>query len=227
MLTIEFVKVCFKMGTEIRDGVIQKNSSAGIQRGAFLCTSHCEINVNGRKYTVLWELTTVKKAPTPPPQPSVHASTTLTRPDNQEEDQEDDQDDQEEDDDSDSDEAVQPTEHSLPFKVLGTCHATSRQEALKEAFELVYGQNRHISVKLEAEPSNFFHCREIAVLIKSSIDYKKVGYIARELTQFVHPLFEQSLEVSVRRIRFCITFLMIGFYLSIDITKREACGKSQ
>lgn len=161
-----------------------------------------------------------KESPDPP---ALHSCfNNINSPNNQEEDQEeDDQDDQEEDDDSDSDEAVEPTEHSLPFKVLGTCHARSRQEALKEAFELVYGQNRHISVKLEAEPSNFFDSRAIAVLIKSSIDYKKVGYIARELTQFVHPLLkEQSLEVSVRRIRFCTTFLMIGFYLSIDITKR-------
>ena len=36
-------------------------------------------------------------------------------------------------DDSDDDE---PTVHSLPFKVLGTCYSTSRQEALNlEAFE--------------------------------------------------------------------------------------------
>ena len=34
-------------------------------------------------------------------------------------------------DDSDD----EPTVHSLPFKVLGTCYSTSRQEALNEAFE--------------------------------------------------------------------------------------------
>lgn len=124
-------------------------------------------------------------------------------------------------DDSDDGEAVKATEHSLPFKVLGTCYSTSRQEALKEAFELLNGQNRHFSVKLEAEPFNIVDSRAIAVFIKSSEDFKKVGYIATELTQFVHPLLEkQSLEVSVRAIQFCTTFLMIGFYLAIDITKR-------
>ena len=92
---------------------------------------------------------------------------------------------------------------------------------VKEAFEHMYGQNRHILVKLEAEPSNTVDSHAIAVFIKSSVDFKKVGYIASELTQFVHPLLkEQSLEVSVRAIRFCTTFLMIGFYLTIDITKR-------
>ena len=64
------------MGTEICDGVIRKNSSPGTERGTLFCTSHCEIDVNGRKYTVLGELTSVKGAPTPPtPQSYVRAST--------------------------------------------------------------------------------------------------------------------------------------------------------
>ena len=76
MLTLELVKVCFKMGTEIFDGAIKKNSSASIDRGTFLCTSHCEIDVGGRKHTVLWELIPTKRAPTaPPPQSSTHGST--------------------------------------------------------------------------------------------------------------------------------------------------------
>lgn len=76
------------------------------------------------------------------------------------------------------------------------------------------GQNKHISVKLEAEPFNIVDSRAIAVFIKSSEDFKKVGYIATELTQSVHPLLEkQSLEVLVRAIRFCTTFLMIDFLL--------------
>ena len=169
-----------------------------------MCTSHCEIDVNGRKYTVLWELTPVKRALTSPtPQSSVHPSTLSN------------------DKEADDDEAVEATVHTLPFKVLGTSYSTSRQDALKEAFELMHGQNRHIVVKLEAEPFNIVDSRAIAVFIKSSVDYKKVGYIPTELTQFVHPLLkEQSLEVSVRAIRFCTTFLMIGFCLTIDITKR-------
>lgn len=169
VLTLEFVKVCFKMGTEIFDGVVKKNSSPSIHRGTFLCTSHCEIHVSGRKYTVLWELTPAKRAPTAPPlQSSTHGSTLLN---NNEADA----------DDSDDDEAVEATEHSLPFKVMGTCYSTSRQEAPKEAFEMLNGQNRHISVKLEAEPFNIVDSRAIAVFIKSSEDFKKVGYIATDL----------------------------------------------
>ena len=46
-------------------------------------------------------------------------------------------------------------------------------------------------MKLEAEPSNTVDSRAIAVFIKSSVDYKKVGYIASESTQFLHPLLEE------------------------------------
>ena len=46
----------------------------------------------------------------------------------------------------------------------------------------MFGQDRHIFIKLEAEPSNIVDSRAIAVFLKSSVDYKKynVGYIASE-----------------------------------------------
>ena len=65
------------MGTEICDGVIRKNSSPGTERGTLFCTSHCEIDVNGRKYTVLGELTSEKGAPTPPTSQSYVRASTL------------------------------------------------------------------------------------------------------------------------------------------------------
>ena len=75
--------------------------------------------MNRGKCTVLWELTPIKGAPTP--QCYVRAS---TLPNNKEADAHDDSDDDE------------PTVHSLPFKVLGTCYSTSRKEALNlKAFE--------------------------------------------------------------------------------------------
>ena len=123
------------MGTEICDGVIRKNSSPGTEWGTLLCTSHCEIDVIRRKYTVLWELTSVKGAPTPPtPQSYVRAS---SLPNDKEADA----------DDSDDDE---PTVQSLPFRVLGTCYSTSRQEGLK----------RHLSIctdKTDTSLSNLKH----------------------------------------------------------------------
>ena len=94
VLTLEFVKVCYKMGTETFDGVIKKNSSPGIDRGTFLCTSHCEIDVNGRNYTVLWEFSPVKRATcttAPTPQSSTHALTLLNDEEADAEDSDDDE----------------------------------------------------------------------------------------------------------------------------------------
>lgn len=65
------------MVTEICDGVIRKNSLPGTELGTLFCTSHCEIDLNGRKYTVLEELTSVKGAPTPPTSQSYVRASTL------------------------------------------------------------------------------------------------------------------------------------------------------
>ena len=55
----------------------------------------------------------------------------------------------------------------------------------------------------------------------SSDDYEKVGYIASELTNYIHPIFKHpDLDVSVNGIRFCTTFQKIGFYVTINITKK-------
>ena len=74
-------------------------------------------------------------------------------------------------DDSDDDE---PTVQSLPFSVRNLLFniMTRSPEA---AFEYMYGQNRHIFVKLETyiEPSNIVDRHAIAVFIKSSLHYKK------------------------------------------------------
>jgi hypothetical protein len=57
--------------------------------------------------------------------------------------------------------------------------------------------------------------------MSSSESYEKVGYIASELTKYVHPVLnQQDLEVDVDRIWFCIKFKMVGFYLTIGITRK-------
>ena len=51
-------------------------------------------------------------------------------------------------DDSDDDE---PTVHSLPFRVLGTCYSTSRQEALK----------RHLSIRMDKTDTSLSNLKHI------------------------------------------------------------------
>ena len=89
------------------------------------------------------ELTSVKGALTPPTSQSyVHASTLHY--------------DKEADtDDSDDDKAVESTVHSLPFKVLGTCYSTSRQEALK----------RHLSICMDKTDTSLSNLEHILVYI--------------------------------------------------------------
>lgn len=61
----------------------------------------------------------------------------------------------------------------------------------------------------------------------ASSEYRKVGYLAHELTQYLHPLLKDpSLEVSVNKIRFRTTFLMIYFYLTINITRKGLWEKA-
>ena len=51
-------------------------------------------------------------------------------------------------------------------------------------------------------------------------DYEKVGYLPTELTRLVHSLLKDpKLEVTVKQIRFCTTLLMIGFCLTIEISR--------
>ena len=131
------------------------------------------------------------------------------------------------DDDNDSDEPNETVRtHCLPFKAMGTCYSKAGQDSLQEAFEYLNEHNRPVYVKLQAEPENTHYRSAIAVYLMSSSDYEKEGYIVSELTKYLHPLLKDpSLEVSVTKIRFCTTFLMIGFYLTINITKRGLWDK--
>jgi hypothetical protein len=194
--SFEFVNVSFKSSGKIFNGLVNKKQWALI--GSFKCTSHCTINITGKQYIVLWEMTNEVASATDNENQEIESSS--------------------DEEDEDIDEVL----HSLPFKVLGSCHSKDRQNALEEAFECVYEHNRPAFFKLQAEPENKYDNNAIAVLIKSSSDYyEKVGYIARELTIYVHPyLSEVSFCASIKCIRFRTTFLMVGFYITITLTKK-------
>ena len=52
-------------------------------------------------------------------------------------------------------------------------------------------------------------------------DFDKVGYIPKELTRYLHSLLKASkLDVSVKDVRFCTTYLLIGYYITLNISKR-------
>lgn len=62
VLKLELDRVLFKIGTEISDGVIQKKEAANIQKGNFICTSHCGIRVHDKNYTCFGNFNPQKEA---------------------------------------------------------------------------------------------------------------------------------------------------------------------
>lgn len=53
VLAMEFAKVHYKQGTETKSGFVQKTMASEVKQGEYLCTSHCEIEIEGKSYTVL------------------------------------------------------------------------------------------------------------------------------------------------------------------------------
>jgi len=65
---------------------------------------------------------------------------------------------------------------------VGTCRSQARQESLLEAVNYLYGHNRPVYAKLQAEPENTHDKSAIAVYLMSLSDYETLGNIASELT---------------------------------------------
>lgn len=172
------------------------------------CTSHCQLIIDGAEFTVLWEFAICQSGnreneiqdpnDNPGDQTSGHIGS--------------------DDDSHESDEVVM---HTLPFKVLGSCHKKHRQVVLEQAHDYLYEYNRPVCISLEREPDNPYDSNAIAVFLQTIDEFEIVGYIASELTQYVIPsLGHPDFRASVKDIRFRTTYMMVGFYLSIELTKR-------
>lgn len=192
VLTLNFKRVKYTLSNGQQcNGVVNKDID--IEPGKFSCTSHCTIRVNNEELIVLWILSPLKSATKSVACVEVESV------------------------DEENDSCT--GEHTLPFKVMGTCYWTSRQDALEEAYEYLHEYNQPIFTKLVEEPENVNDNNAIAVYVMASDEYKKVGYIARELTTYLKPIMK-SLDVEVKHIRFSTTFSTMGFYLTIEITKK-------
>ena len=202
-MSIEFTKAKIKINGKNLNGLVKRG--VDISPGKVKCTSYCQVKIDEMDYTVLWKFSncqlelceaTAQAAAEPTPAPK-------------------------ESYDSDTD-----TQHTLPFKVLGTCHSTCRQDALEEAYSYLNEYNRPVFVKLEHEVDNAYDSNALAVFVQTDYEYKKVGYIASELTKYVHQhLHDPDFTVSVRHIRFCTNFWMVGYYITIELSKKGLWDK--
>jgi hypothetical protein len=111
--------------------------------------------------------------------------------------------------------------HCLPFKCIGAAHERFRQEHLERAqAALELGQN--VEVMLRPEPTNAIDTNAIAIDMDHGSGFVNVGYIASELTKYIHPLLhtDKILHVSVQHIIFRVYFMKIGFYPKILIKRQ-------
>ena len=109
--------------------------------------------------------------------------------------------------------------HCLPFKVMGVTYNTTIQDHLQAAKAVDCSL---VSAKLEAESNNQYDSNAIAVFIDYGSNWVKIGYIARELTRYIHPLLANGniVTVNVKHIKFCIVYMRVGYYITINITKK-------
>ena len=131
VLTISLKKVKFRCNDEDCNGVVNKD--ANVKPGQYTCTSHCKIDVDNEEYTLLKIISPLA-----------------------------DHNDVIQDVSSFQDETNTGFEgpHTLPFKVMGTCYSSSRQDVLEEGYLNLHDYNRNVYAKLEKEPDNIINNKQ-------------------------------------------------------------------
>lgn len=192
MLNGKFVKGLLKFGSKVSEPFPVEVH----------CSSSCYITIEEEEFLVVWEYSNVA-------------------------------DDESTDQESDCDEGeleieslLEPTNHEaenvihcLPFKVMGVTYNTIIQDHLEAAKAVGCSL---VSAKLEAEPNNQYDSNAIAVFIDYGNNWVKIGYIAKELTRYIHPLLANGniITVNVKHIKFCIVYMRVGYYITINISKK-------
>lgn len=74
--------------------------------------------------------------------------------------------------------------HTVPFKVLGSPYSVEHQKYLEHAQTLLHERKGHVNAKIVPKNNNQHDKNAIAVMLGFGNEWKKIGYIARELTQF-------------------------------------------
>ena len=119
---------------------------------------------------------------------------------------------------SDENPSGDDSDHTLPFKVLGVAFK-HRQRHLEAAFQKLEN-GEEVKVDIKPEPDNDYDSNAIAVLLNYGSGWYTVGYIAKELTNEIHPLLKSSnIKVGISHIRFRLTYSLIGYYLTLNITR--------
>ena len=237
VLAINFKKVVFLFeGNEIK-GLIQKCQADHLSPlQEIKCKKHCNIQLNEEKFLVVWEWCLVAEDNTS--QNLMQSSETDPHADQQEDqnvfgllnnhspdalDDEDDAEVEEEDEEEEGEEEEREISHTLPFKVIGVAHTLETQRHLEISFELLHSPNAaDVHVKVEPEPNNEKDKNAIAVYVDYGSDWKRIGYIASELTPYVHQAIISGdlVKSEIGHIKFRVHWMRAGFYMKLLLTKR-------
>lgn len=202
-MTVDFKRADLMLNGKLMKGLLKFDSTLG---GHFPVEVHrsssCYITIDEEEHLVVWEYTHVAVDELP--------------------DQESDCDEGElevERVPETTNQEIENVVHCLPFKVMGVTYNTMIQDHLQAAKAV---GSSVVSVKLEVEPNNQYDSNAIAVFINYGSDWVKIGYIARELTRYIHPLLANGniVSVDVKHIKFCIVYMRVGYYITINITKK-------
>ena len=203
VLTIKWRKAEISWNGVVKKALVRASDQRVIQLKTPVCvtvSSSCSIEIEHDKYTVLWEwdnatdeLHVVR--------PGISGDTNNDEGDSEEE-----------------EEAL--VLHTLPFKVLGVAHKLERQEHLEAAFNKITKENLVVCAKIQPEPDNMFDANAIGVLIDYGLGFKHVGYIAQELTRFIHPVIKHGrLQLAtVYEIKFRTAWAKTGYFMTLQLT---------
>lgn len=209
-MSVEFLYVDAEIDGNFEQVLISRNSLHVKCPVDISCSSYCNIVVGGKKHQVFWTW--------------ARTSDTSEIDINSSDDSGDELDSSSEIDNENSEDVL----HTVPFKVLGSAYFVERQKCLEDAHKLLYERKVDVNAKLVPESNNKYDKNAIAVMLGFGNEWNKVGYIPTELTQFLHPLLNHNkiTNVSLKHIKFRTTYQKVGFYATIEITRRGAWEQS-
>ena len=114
--------------------------------------------------------------------------------------------------------------HILPFKVMDVVYKTERQNHLKAACMKMKDDPKFVKTMIEPDPNNDFDANVIRVLIDYGTGFKHVGFIAEELTKYVHYVLNSRRlqHAAVYQIKFHTQWVKLGYYMTLLLScKRE------
>ena len=217
VLTIEWRKAEISW-----NGVVKKALRASDQRVIQLKTPVCATVSSScpHKYTMLWEwdnatdeLHVVR--------PGISGDTNNDEGDSEDVDSQEGHSEDGDSADGDSEEEEEALVlHTLPFKVLGVAHKLECQEHLEAAFNKIRKTWLYVQKFSLNQTIIMFDANAIGVLIDYGLGFKHVGYIAQELTRFIHPVIKHGrLQLAtVYEIKFGTAWAKTGYFMTLQLT---------